>query len=228
LVGLVWLVWLVWFVLVWLVCLVWFGLFGLFVLFGWVWFWFLLYSFVVAVVGASYFCISAFIYYQEKQTFRQQLLGAHETWRTALEEHMSGHKMAYVFNVINGSIEEQKREWETDKRREIRSIDWVSVVNEIDPTLFSYNLQSICWHCGKQGSIDNDATDPSNPSESLPSLLQCNRCRRARYCSLACQKASWYHHKGSLTEQYKCIEAPKANAKVGGESRSSVKKGHAK
>ncbi len=88
--------------------------------------------------------------------------------------------------------------------RAIIARPWVPLLRDFDPELFARAFPSgaYCWNCGV-----GEAS------------FACARCHRAKYCSDACQKAAWWHHKaligmdGRLDPEFGCKKKKKKKKK---------------
>ncbi|CAJ1961753.1 unnamed protein product [Cylindrotheca closterium] len=98
-----------------------------------------------------------------------------------------GDTLSAIIEGRDGSVDQ-----ESDVIKSFQTLK--EAATAADPTRYKPK-QETCSHCGKQ-----------EPAESI-SHMSCSRCKLVHYCSKACQKAHWKHHK-----QY-CVPISKQSMK---------------
>jgi hypothetical protein len=141
---------------------------------------------------------------------KKDLLGSHSSWMAAYKEFVTSleHKVADDDEFARYKLEEMKKSqksncatFKMEFKEELRTknvflvtIDWPGLVLMADPELAKrYGLEGglldCCWNCGT----------------TKQKLAHCSRCQKARYCSPACQRDAWWHHKYTTSKKYGCV-----------------------
>eukprot|EP00466_Bigelowiella_natans_P020174 jgi/Bigna1/69327/fgenesh1_pg.8_\ len=161
-------------------------------------------------------CAIALIFHNRGMCPPSEVKGRHETWKDAysalfqeLSRRLREEKDESAFRDLIAMKDHRERSPQDYKdvfskakgvgeKIEVFTLDWPSAILQIDPKLatkFGYEkgMDSCCWNCGVTGKL----------------LSRCIRCKKARYCSLACQKQSWWHHKRTDNAEHRCISHKK-------------------
>jgi hypothetical protein len=140
---------------------------------------------------------------------RKDLLGDFPTWNAAFVSYIqelrskmedgdgfAQHKLAELKKYHSSTAESYKQEFKQSLNSwnvYIVTIDWPGLVLMADSELakkhgLEQGLLDCCWNCGK----------------TRVKLAHCSRCQKARYCSAACQRDAWFHHKYTTSKKYGC------------------------